>query len=870
MTPLQLGDDVEPRAYNLSLWTNPEKEHFTGLVSIELRLKRDLKSIILHAQDLSIRTVILRNDRAEFKGKFIPLKEGMATIEFDEVIAKGEYKLDINYDGNYQQDLMGLYRVKENDEFYIYTQFEPTSARKMLPCFDEPRFKAPFTLRVITGNKNKVIANAPLESVITQDDNAIHIFQVTKPISTYLLAVAVGPFDIVDGGEIKANSHRAEPFKFRGVTTKGKGDQLAFAMKETPAIVEALEAYFGMAYPFAKLDILAVPDFRSGAMENVGALTFRDWYLLLNEATASNDQKHDFYVVMAHELAHQWFGNAVTMPWWDDIWLNESFATWLSNKIVAQLRPEYQSQENFLEQIHAAMRADSLGAARKVHEPITTSHDIHNAFDAITYLKGGGLLSMLENYLGPLRFQQAVSAHIKKFNNRTATSRDFLQSLALFADESLIKSAQSFLNQAGVPVLKFAYKCTDSGFSMDVSQKRYMPLGAKLGATKWDIPACVAYEAAGKMQKHCFMLEKESTKIDIKSKTCPSFINPNAQGSGYYRFSMNFADWQSLLSAKNLSEADRLALADSLMSELRAGTLDFSFVAEALRQEMNVNAPMAASYFLSLMKTAEIYYVEESNAERLKSYARQAIIPLYKELKELPKLSVVQKELKDEILLFLANELKDTEAREELKNIGVSFLKQALAHEEHIQFEGDESLLGHSLALNLSEITDDEEFVRVMELFSLHTNAVTRNSLLTGLAHAREAIAADELRSFAFAENLRKNELMHFYYKHMANKRNQPATWHFLKNNYETFQKKVPESERGHLPYLAFGLCSEQEAREVEKFFSKDINNYPGGPRILREIVEGIDVCAATKKVVQPAANSFFTSMKGAEVASKP
>ena len=325
----------------------------------------------------------------------------LVLLDFGQVINKGHYKLSLDYNGAYSHDLNGLYRIKDGGNYYLYTQLEPIAARKVLPCFDEPRFKTPFSISVVTPKNLKVISNSPENNARHIGSNTIHSFAQTKALPTYLLAIAIGNFDIVEGPKLGTKK-----VNFRGISTKGKGHKLTFAMKHTPAILAKLEDYFGVPYPFAKLDILAVPDFNAGAMENVGAITFREWYLLLDK-NSSSEQQQKFYEIMAHELAHQWFGNLVTMPWWDDLWLNEGFATWLSYKIVDQLRPDFKAKDKLLERIQKAMAQDSLGSARKIRESISSAHDIHNAFDNITYGKGAALVNMLESFQGPGTFQKA-------------------------------------------------------------------------------------------------------------------------------------------------------------------------------------------------------------------------------------------------------------------------------------------------------------------------------------------------------------------------------------------------------------------------------------------------------------------------------
>jgi cytosol alanyl aminopeptidase len=865
----RLFDDVAPEKYHLRLWADPRNEGFSGLVEIDVLLKTNRASILLHGQDLQVSSVKVFGQQDSFIASFASLNdEGLARIDFGRVLEAGKYRLSIAYEGQYQKDLSGLYRVKEGNEFYVYTQFEPLSARKMLPCFDEPRFKAPFVVTVISPKEHVVIANNP-EKESTQDGaHQVHVFTETPPISTYLLALAVGPFDVVKGRTLYNNKYRSEAVQFRAIATKGKGKNLEFALRETPQIVEKLEAYFNAAYPYKKLDILAVPDFAAGAMENVGAITFREWYVLLNGKTASVEQKRGFYLVMAHELAHQWFGNSVTMPWWDDLWLNEAFATWLSYKIVDQIKPQFRVAERLLARSHDVMTKDSLIAARIIRQPIQSTHDIHNAFDGITYSKGGAVLSMLENYLGQEPFRLAVSSHIKRFQSGTASSKDFLQSLAQYSDPSLIKSTESFLNQAGVPMVHMSYACTDKGLlTVNLEQKRYVPLGSRVESDRrWHIPLCFGYESNGGLKKHCLILGDTSMVVTLENQRCPAFVMPNYQGQGYYRFSMDIPSWTRLLAAKSsLDISSRLALADSLLANLHAGSLEFAMVSESLRGLVDVQSSLLTGFYLRLSAEA-LDWVSEQHQPYLADYAQESIKGMYQNH---PAKSEEQRELHKKIVQFLVHVAKDEQVRLQLSAMADTYLK-SLVGKGSIQQKKpiDENLLGDALAV-LLQAKSDEELKTVIKKLETQTDTVTRERMLYAIALSRQGDAGDFVRQTIFNKSLRKNEQLHLLYNHLSHRNNQPATWEFLKANVGDFKRELSKQQMSNLPYLVAGLCSKEYAKEVEQFFSPFIAQYQGGPRVLGEMLEQINICAARKMHLSVMADKFLQNLKDKSVAER-
>lgn len=840
----KLSSDIIPLAYDLTLWTTA-KDNFSGQVAIELEVKKNTKNIFIHGQDLKILFADLVGESL-FKGQVNQVNEGLLRIDFEKRVPKGKYQLQINYVGKYQEDLSGLYRVKEGNETYLFTQFEPIDARKMLPCFDEPKFKTPFTVKVVSPKGQKVIANSALKTTYNQGDQDVHIFEPTKPISTYLLALASGPFDIVEA-EIEKNSLRQNPIKLTGVATKGKGKKLELALKETPKILEKLEEYFGISYPYDKLHIIAVPDFSAGAMENVGAITFRERYLLLDNQSPV-DQVKGFYIVMAHELAHQWFGNLVTMPWWNDLWLNESFATWLSHQIVADLRPEFRTAEYLLSDAQVAMKQDSLKSARKIREPINSDHDIHNAFDGITYKKGGAVLNMLESYLSPKLFREAVSAHVNKFSFGTATASDFLKSLAKKSDSSLVKSAESFLNQNGFPEISMNYTCNPKGFIIKATQQRYLPEGSKPEDERlWRIPVCIAYGDAKATQKHCFMMSKKSKKQVVLSESCPSFIQPNYNGQGYYRFSLETVDWQNLIKeSSRLSEGDRMSIADSLMGELYSGKLDYEFVLDSLQKMVDINSSTVTGYFMSVFKEADQYWMNDANRDGFHAMAKAAITPIYQKLKEKTELTPDERVLRKETANFLSSTLKDRDMRAELLPQGKTYLENLIKGKKTAKLDAlNEDMLGTNLCVAMQE--NPGYLGKVSSKLKDITDTSVRHPLLYAMSKSQEGEDAKDVRSLVFS-SLRKNEQMRLFYDHLENGKNQPATFNFLEKNFDKLKEVLSTSQLGNTPFMADGLCSREDAVRVEKFFSPFIESLQGGPRNLSEMVEKINLCAALKE----------------------
>ncbi|MFD2271936.1 M1 family metallopeptidase [Undibacterium arcticum] len=312
---------------------------------------------------------------------------------------------------------------KDGDHWYVYSQFESTSARRAFPCFDEPQWKTPWTLALTVKRDHVAVTNMPSisEENVGTDMKRIR-FAPTLPLPSYLIALGVGPFDVVDGGTAGMNKTA-----LRYITPKGRAAEAAYAAKVTPEILHLLEDYFGRPYPYAKLDSMAIPiTVNFGAMENAGLITYRS-NILLHPADREDERAQRRYVsIAAHEMAHQWFGDLVTMAWWNDLWLNESFATWMSRKVTEKFNPAWDAQAQREDERINAIHTDRLASTRQIRQTIAKPDDLANAFDGITYDKGGAVLSMFESWLGEQRFRDGVRHYLKQHEHGNATAEDFL------------------------------------------------------------------------------------------------------------------------------------------------------------------------------------------------------------------------------------------------------------------------------------------------------------------------------------------------------------------------------------------------------------------------------------------------------------
>ena len=571
----KLSDAARPTAYRLAFTIDPDQPRFSGHDEIDAVVKAPTRKLYLHGRDLTVSTVVARVDGRMIAATYTQVDPtGVVRLDFATPLPAGAVTLIFDYDGAFGDNASGLYRVKVKDKWYSWTQFESIDARAAYPSFDEPGFKTPFTISVTTRPGNTVVSNAPERSstsITAYEDRPVtrstdqmtrwvrHDFAVTRPLPTYLVALVTGPF-LRDTGAVPADAQRATLLPLGVVAAQAQKGRLGYAMDETPRIVSLLENYFGQPFPFPKLDQIASP-VMPGAMENAGADIYGDGILLLPDS-ASTGARQTFGMVVSHELSHQWFGDLVSPAWWDDIWLNESFANWMGYRIGNEWRPELNIGVGALEEGFRAMNTDALEVGRPIHQHIALNNQIDSAFDGITYGKGGQVVAMIAAYMGDEKFRAGVRLHISRHMYGNATSEQFFAALAEAArDPGVLASLKSFVDQPGVPVVSF----TRQGGTLVARQSRYAFLGSEPVAERWTVPLCWRVGEA----KSCTLLGTATKSLGAAKV---GVLMPNVGGTGYYRFDLPTADWTALIATgASMPAGEAIATNDSLWASFRAG-----------------------------------------------------------------------------------------------------------------------------------------------------------------------------------------------------------------------------------------------------------------------------------------------------------
>jgi aminopeptidase N len=847
----RLSRDIAPTHYRLHLEIDPRRATFSGTAEIDIELKKSTASMWLHGNDLnvSMARAVLADGHSIELGWEQASPAGVVKLTAEQAIPAGAAQLQFEYSAPFNTNLEGLYKVEQGADSYAFTQFEATSARLAFPSFDEPGFKVKFDISLTVPAQYSAVTNTPqLSSSAATEDRKTLTFATTKPLPTYLVAFAVGPFDMVEWDPIPSSTLRAEPLPLRGLTTRGKGDEIRFALRETAAIVLEMEDYFDTPYPYAKLDILAVPDFGSGAMENAGAITYREQLILLDE-NASVNQKRGFFTTHAHELAHQWFGNLVTPQWWDDIWLNESFATWNASIILDRLFPDQKYRNALQNSASAVMRNDSLASARQIREPIERHEDIGSAFNGITYQKGGGVLSMFEAFLGRDNFRDGIRHYMKTFAFGNTTAADFIGAIAdanpQVNGEDLRAAFSSYIEQPGLPVIHSEFQCTGDGVKLKASQQRYLPVGSEGDKVQtWVVPVCVSTMNTGQTSSQCFLLKDQSQTVALNVERCPDSLLPNYGGTSYYRWSLPATQWQSLLgSFDQLGISEQISVANSLSAALNDGTMSLQDYLKAVPA-----ITRSQSWRVAIAPRTDVYKIKEfladpTEQQALENKLQQWIRPTLDALNKFDTLRPDQQQFRMLLMSTLALGADDPEIRKQLADSAVAYTG----------FGGDEQLHPDAIDPNIRYIAllvGIDEFGKpfsdlLWRYFKSNENALTRQFMLSAMAWSTDPIIAQQVRGLILSPELKDNEIRNIIYNQMDRQENRQAIWDWTRNNMDALMERIPSWRKGGVPGFFNGFCSRQQASDIEATFAPIIETLESGPRTLANTLETIRLCAS-------------------------
>ncbi len=562
----RLPKSVRPMRYDLGIEVDLDEWRFRGSEEIEVTLDEPAAAVTLHAAELEIAAVrAILADGAQLAGTVAlnPVAE-TATLRFARPLPAGTARLCLDFRGIILARLRGFYRSQKDGARYAATQFEAADARRAFPCFDEPEFKARFALTLNVAAALTAIANGAVvrETPLGSDRKEVQ-FSETPPISSYLVAYTVGPYEATPAASTRGGAP-VRVFLPRGMAAKG-----LYARDAHVRSLDYLEDYTAIPYPYGKVDAIGIPDFEAGAMENPGAITYRLTAIAADSERASTPALKGIFYTAAHELTHMWWGDLVTMAWWDDLWLNESFATFIGYKVVADLVPEWGMWRDFVATLGRPFTLDALESTHPISFEVKNAKQATERFDVITYWKGAGVVRMIEGFLGAEAFRTGVRAYLERYRERNATADDFWRELGTASGRDVAAIANAWIKQPGHPLLSFS----GSGAALRIRQQRfYADAGVADHTARWPTPVVIKYGTADGVCEERVLVDRTEATLSLPGA---EWFYPNGDGAGFYRFALDDAALAQLVAVAQsaLTAPERLALVGNQWALVKAGTI---------------------------------------------------------------------------------------------------------------------------------------------------------------------------------------------------------------------------------------------------------------------------------------------------------
>jgi alanyl aminopeptidase len=851
---VRLPTDVRPTFEAIHLNLDPDKPDYTGSVQIKITVPRATSELRFHAQEMELVRLELRGPGQPISLSAGPDVHGIVTARSHDPIPPGAYELSIDFKNDFDRRASSLHRLETGGLWYAFTQFEAIDARRAFPCWDEPAFKIPWQVTLAIPQKLEAVSNTPVERETTSDGVRTMIFKETKPLPSYLLAMGVGPFEFVPIPGLRVPG--------RVVVPRGSKELTKPAVAMAPPLFAALERWFGIPYPYEKLDLIAVPEFSAGAMENAGAITYADRYLLFDEKTMSARERGILAVFTAHEMAHMWFGDYVTMKWWDDLWLNESFAEWMGVKIADEVYPEYMIRLGEVGETDRAFAIDSQLSTRAIRRPVTNMENLYEAADILAYKKGQAVLGMTERWIGPDAFRNGVIQYLKSHAYGTAEGSDLWNALGSASKKDVPGVLASFLDQAGVPEVHAELK---SDGQVELSQRRFLNYGVKAPtATLWKIPVTLTWEAKGKPRSLTTVLEQERTTVRLPGGGHPSWIHPNADEAGYYRWSVDPAvlDRLTAIAPTGLTARERIGFLQNASALLDAGAIHGDQYLRILAGFSGETNPVVVSSVVTGLMDAKEAFLTEENQEAFGAYVRRVLGPalrrfgLDRKSHEGEAVSLVRPGL----YLWLGDEGKDAQVLSHADSLARSYLRD--------RGSIDPSLIGTTL--QLAALKDDpklfEEYRRQFESATVPTD---REPLLRALGGFRSATLRERALAYNLTGPLRPQEYFWIPQSIASVPWHRDRVWAWWREHYDEVTKKMPPEYAMYVTTMAGG-CSESRLQSAEEFFSVPAHQPPGTQGMIAKVSEATRDCLGLRDREAQAAATVLEEHVGAGSATPP
>lgn len=831
-TPLladRLPRFVLPQHYDLVITPDIQNERYTGEETITVGVQQPVTTVRLHAAEITFRNVSI-DSSGETQTATVTLddKEETATFTVGRPLAVGTATIRISFDGILNRQLRGFYIGRAGAKKYMASQMESVDARHAFPCFDEPDLKATYRITVIADAKDNVISNSAIEADTPGPEGKHTVrFAMTPRLSSYHIALVVGDFACI--------SDSVDGIPLRICAPPDRVERGRFALNATKDVLSYFNRYFEIDYPFRKLDQIALADFAAGAMENPGAITYRDRILLTDEKTASPESLRGSVSTIAHEIAHMWFGDMVTMRWWDDIWLNEGFASWMGRKGTEAVRQQW--TRSLSDQIAASepMRSDVLLTTRPIHKQAETRDEIDELFDGIAYGKTAALLRMLENYVGEEKFRDGINLYMRRNAFSNASASDFAAAIDDASGREVTDILLSYVNQAGVPVVNVKSRCENNQTVVDLQQQRYLMRGSTpaTDAQLWNIPVCFS-------GGDCVLLRERQGTFRLNGCRAPLFAN--AEGRGYYLTTYEREAQNRFASTSStLTPAERVTLLRDQWYQVRGGKQS---IAEFLDLASKLGADRAAAEeILTTVSYIEQHLVDSERRPALQRWLRNYATPLLTSLgwTSRPAETPDDRELRSRAMTTLADSAEDTATMKRARTMAEQWLSNP----------------GSADPVVLSDITSVAAMGGDAKLYESYERAYRSASdsrdrvrLLTAMSKFRDPALLRRTLDFAMTDEVRSQDFASVFTTTIGNPAGTELAWQYLTENWPAISKKLPPGHVGRIIAAAGqAACDPAWTDRVKQFTSQ--KSVRQAKQATSQALERIAACSELRKTQQ-------------------
>lgn len=864
MSAHRLPRSVVPSQYEIRIEPDLQAGSFTGAETIEVTVQEPVSEIVLNAADLALREVTIQDGRGTILGGTATLEEGAerARLVFPQTLSPGSWRLSLSFAGVLNDKLRGFYRstVKltqspglskggetTGETLLAVTQFEATDARRAFPCWDEPAFKAVFQMTLVIEEGLMAISNTRTisEDRVPGTGKKAVRFAPTIRMSTYLVAWIVGRLEATE-------AMRVDGTPIRIWCVPGKTHLARFAQEIAAFSLRFFQDYYGMPYPGDKLDLIAIPDFAFGAMENLGAITFRETALLVDEGAATHAELTRVADVVAHEIAHMWFGDLVTMAWWNGLWLNEAFATFMEVLAVDAWKPAWERWVTFGVSRAAALLVDGLASSRPIEFEVVAPKDADAMFDVLTYEKGGAVLRMVEQYLGPSVFRDGVRRYLAGHQFGNAETSDLWRSLGQASSESIPAIMDGWIFRPGYPLV--TVRTDDSGRRLRFSQRRftYLATGSE-DSEFWQVPVNFRVRVNGDVRSMRLLLSSAEQGVELSGR--PDWVVANEGGHGFYRvrYAPDLLERLAASSLEVLTPVERFNLINDAWASTLAGLFpvgEYLDLTARFRKEADRNvwtALLASFAYLNRV-------IEPSDRSRMEALVRDRLGGVVARLGFAPSAG------EGELVRQLRGELLRA-----MKTLGNDPAVQARAQDLYVAYGQDPSSVDPDVLAALIAILAHgggaAEYAEFLGKFKAARTPQEEQRYLYSLAGFRHAGLIGRALQLAVSGEVRTQDAPYLVRSLLMNVHARDLAWQFVREQWESMERQYPLGGLRRMCEGITALATPALEEDVRRFFTS--RNISLGGRTLEQYLEQLRIAVTFREREGVTLASYLSRFSG-------